>query len=71
MVAEANKKSFGKSISKFFREVKAEMKKVTWPSKKTLISYTSVVLVSCLIAAVLLGITDLGFSKIIDLLVSN
>ncbi len=41
--ADAQKKKNGG----FFKGVKAELKKVTWPTKKELLSYTTVVLVLC------------------------
>jgi preprotein translocase subunit SecE len=71
MVAETNKKNFSQSTVKFFKEVKSELKKVTWPSRKTLISYTVVVLVTCFIIGVILGVADFGFSTIYKLITAN
>ncbi len=34
-----------KRIGKFFKDVVSELKKVTWPSRKNLISYTIAVLI--------------------------
>ncbi|WP_026486985.1 preprotein translocase subunit SecE [Caldanaerobius polysaccharolyticus] len=41
-----------KGISKFYREVRAEMKKVTWPTRDQIFQYT--VLILALIAALTL-----------------
>ena len=49
----------------FLREVKQELKKVTWPSRKDTLSATVVVLFSVFIIAVFLGIVDSGLSSII------
>lgn len=49
----------------FLREVKTELKKVTWPSKKDALSGTVVVLVAVFIVALFLGIVDSGLSKLV------
>ena len=49
----------------FLSEVKGEVKKVTWPSKKEAMGGTAVVLMVVLIMAVFLGLVDLLLSKII------
>lgn len=38
--------------------VKSELKKVTWPNKKEMISYTSVVISMCLLAALGIWVVD-------------
>lgn len=53
---------------KFFREMKAELKKVVWPTKKELINYTIVVFVTVIFIAVLIGVVDGIFSKLFELL---
>ncbi len=52
-------------IGKFLRESRAELRKVTWPNRKELVTYTVVVIVSTAIVAVFLGIVDLIFSQAI------
>ena len=42
----APKKKRG-SIGEYFRGIKTEMKKVVWPTKKELGSFTAVVLITC------------------------
>jgi len=49
----------------FLREVKTELRKVTWPSRKDTLSATLVVLVAVFIIAIFLGIVDLGLSNAI------
>jgi preprotein translocase subunit SecE len=48
----------------FFREVRIEMSKVTWPPRKELITSTGVVIVAVLIAAVYIGVFDLIWNTI-------
>ena len=49
----------------FLSEVKGEVNKVTWPSKKEAMGGTAVVLMVVLIMAVFLGLVDLFLSKIV------
>ena len=49
----------------FLREVRIELKKVTWPSRKETIASTSVVLITVILVAFYLGIVDLGLSRLI------
>ena len=49
----------------FLREVKTELKKVTWPSRKDALAGTAVVLVAVFIIALFLGIVDSGLSNLI------
>ncbi len=49
----------------FFREVKVELKKVTWPSRKETLTSTSVVVGLVLLASFFLGLVDLGLSRLI------
>ena len=50
---------FGK-IKKWFREMKAELKKVVWPTKKELGSFTVVVLATCAVFALGFWLIDTG-----------
>lgn len=55
----------------FLSEVRVEVKKVTWPSRKDAMGGTMVVLVVVLIVSVFLGIIDTLLSKIIESLISG
>lgn len=48
-------------IRKWFKDLRIEFKKVVWPSKKTVIDNTSVVLGVIALSAVLVGLLDEGF----------
>ena len=43
----------------FLKEVKVEMKKVTWPPRKEIVSSTTALIVSTLMIAFFLGLVDL------------
>jgi len=52
-------------VRTFFREVRVEMKKVTWPPRKELIKSTGVVIVAVVIAAVFIGVFDYIWNTVI------
>ena len=62
------KRIFG-VVKKFFRDLVAEVKKVTWPSGKQVLNNTAVVLVVCIICGVALFAIDSAFAALIQLLV--
>ena len=49
----------------FLREVKVELKKVVWPTRKQTIGSTVVVLILVMIISVFLGLVDIGLSSLI------
>ena len=49
----------------FLREVKVELKKVTWPSRKQTIGSTVVVIALVMIISLFLGVVDLGISNLV------
>jgi len=57
-----------KNIAQFLREVKVEIKKVTWPTRKELIASTAVVLLTTFIVAAYLGLVDLLLTEAVKLL---
>ena len=62
-MAEATaKKKSGNRIAKFFKEVKSELKKVVWPSKKQVSKNTLIVITAVLIIGVVIWALDLLFS---------
>ncbi|MBQ3125246.1 MAG: preprotein translocase subunit SecE [Clostridia bacterium] len=48
-------------LVKYFKDTKAELKKVTWPSKKQIKNNTGIIIVFILIVAVFLFVCDLAF----------
>ena len=54
-----------KKIVEFFQEVKLEIKKVVFPTKKEVIGSTWVVIITVLISAFFLGLIDMGLGSFI------
>jgi len=52
-------------IKEFFREVKAEIKKVVFPTREELIGSTWVVIITVVVISLFLGVVDLGLTKIV------
>ena len=48
---------------RFLKEVAAELKKVTWPTRKDLVSYTIAVIVFVILISVVVGILDFVFQQ--------
>ncbi len=76
VTSERNKMEFSikekfEAAKQFLREVKTELKKVTWPSRKDALSGTLVVLVAVFIIAIFLGIVDFWLSKLIKMLLEK
>lgn len=67
-MANSNTNAPKNGFGRFFKEARAEVKKVVWPNKKELINYTAVVFITVLIVSVILGIVDTIFSRLFQLL---
>ena len=50
-------------VSIFIRQVLAELRKVIWPTRKELITYTTVVVVFVIIMASIVSVFDFVFTK--------
>ena len=61
-------KNLPQRIAKPFRNMYYELKKVTWPSKHKLITYSIIVLLFMLFMGVVIGLLDMGASALIHLL---
>ncbi|HSN95536.1 MAG TPA: preprotein translocase subunit SecE [Anaerolineaceae bacterium] len=70
MAQSEKKTNLFQGIAHWWRETVGELRKVTWPTLPDAISLTRVVLVITFIMAIILGLMDFVFSKLIHLLVS-
>jgi preprotein translocase subunit SecE len=52
-------------VRTFFREVKVEMTKVTWPPRKELITATGAVIIAVVVTGVYIGVFDFVWNLII------
>ncbi len=55
-------------LGRFLREIISEMRKVLWPSRRELLTYTAVVIVFVVVMVALVAGLDVGFAKLILLL---
>ena len=63
-------KNLPQRISKPFKNMFYELKKVTWPSKEKLIAYSIIVLVFMLFMGIVIGVLDLGASALVSKLIA-
>ena len=56
-------------VSTYFKGVKAEMKKVIWPTKKELVNYTGVVILISAIVGLVVWILDTVIFRILSLII--
>lgn len=59
------------SIKRYFKETKAEMKKVSWPTRKEVLQHTEVVIISIVIIGLALWLVDLAFGKGLDIFLTK
>jgi preprotein translocase subunit SecE len=52
-------------LSRFLREVIAELSKVIWPTRKELVTYTIVVIVFVSVMTAMVTGLDIGFAKVV------
>ena len=57
-------------VTKFFRDVRGEYKKVVWPTFPAVVRNTGVVLAMCAVTAAIIVLVDIGLSQLIKLLLS-
>lgn len=59
----------GNAIVKYLKETRAELRKVTWPSREEAINLTAIVVVVTVAMAIFLGVVDYLFSKFFGLII--
>ncbi len=62
--------NFFQKAVEFFREVKVELKKVTWPTRKQTVGTTIVVIVFVFVLAAFLGLFDYALSKLVQVVLT-
>ena len=55
----------------FFKEVKLEMLKVSWPNRSELIGATIVVLVSVAVLSLFIGVCDISLSTLVNVIMAR
>jgi preprotein translocase subunit SecE len=67
---KARKKRKGNRVTRWFREMKSELKKVVWPTPKQILNNTVVALVVMLVSAIVIWGFDTLASQGIEALIS-
>ncbi|MFF2890679.1 MULTISPECIES: preprotein translocase subunit SecE [Paenibacillus] len=62
------KQGFGTTFS-FFADSWAELKKVRWPNRKELTSYSLIVLFTVIVVTIYFWLLDIGISELVQLIV--
>ncbi len=57
-------------VVKYFREAKVELEKVSWPTRKDTIMYSTLVFALSVATAAFIGVLDLGLTQGLEKLIS-
>jgi preprotein translocase subunit SecE len=60
-----DKLGYGARLALFYRQVVSELRKVVWPTRRELLTYTWVVIVFVTVVAIIVAALDLGFAKLV------
>jgi len=58
-------------VKDFLREVRIELKRVTWPSRKETIAATGMVIILSVLVAFFLGLLDVGLAKAVAIILKR
>lgn len=65
--AKARKENVFAAVRRYFREVRLELKKVTWPARPEIIASTIVVLTAVLFFTLYIGLLDAIFVQLVKI----
>ncbi|XID90851.1 preprotein translocase subunit SecE [Paenibacillaceae bacterium WGS1546] len=57
------------SFFSFFADSWNELKKVRWPNRKELVSYTVIVIVTVILVTIYFWVLDIGISSLVDMII--
>jgi len=57
-------------VKRFLRETRVELSKVTWPTRREVVSSTLIIVVMSALLAVIIGIYDFGLGALTDWILS-
>ncbi|MPN05939.1 Protein translocase subunit SecE [bioreactor metagenome] len=67
---KAKKPGITVRLRKFFRDLRSELKKVVWPSRKQVVNNTGIVIACVLLAGVVVWVLDAAFLGLLSLITS-
>ena len=66
--SKSAKYTIPKRLVRFIKDYKSEVKKIVWPTRKTVIKNTGIVLAICLIIVAFIWLVDFGLAQLLDLI---
>lgn len=61
--------AFDKKAAKYVRDLNGERKNIIWPTIKTVLKNTGIILVICIMVAIVVCVIDIGLGALINLMV--
>ena len=58
--------NFRKNTVRFFKDIRSELKKVIWPTRKQLFNNTVTVLLVCLLIGIIIWVADEALTKLVE-----
>ncbi len=56
-------------IAEYFKEVRAEIRKVTWPSREEVVRMSAIVMLVLIVSSAFMAIVDYGFSWLMGVII--
>jgi preprotein translocase subunit SecE len=53
-------------VVRFFKDVRAELKKVIWPTREQLVNNTVTVLLTCFVVGIIIWLADWGLTALVE-----
>jgi preprotein translocase subunit SecE len=57
-------------ITKYLREVRAEVRKVTWPSRQEVVRFSTIVVIVLIVMSIFMAVVDFAFSRLMQAIIS-
>jgi preprotein translocase subunit SecE len=57
-------------VTKYLKEVRAEVRKVTWPSRQEVLRLTTIVVIVLIVMSTFMTVVDFGFSRLMQAIIS-
>lgn len=70
MAAPKKIKKPRKKLSVILKEFKSDLKKITWPSGKSVVKNSIMVIIAMIITATVISLVDLGLIELLKLIIS-
>ena len=61
--------SYGRRIQRFFHDIRIELKKVNWPTRRELLVFTGIVIVVIFAVGIFFWILDTGLTALLKLII--